>query len=405
MAAAEITKNKSPFYPGQPVPLDLFVGRKDQIDRILQRGAGQVRAGKPISMFVQGDYGIGKSSIAILTQTVAEQEYGLHPIYVSLGGAKDLDDLALFILQATVQSGAFVPAKSQRIKNWLGKYIGDQELFSFKLKLSALKEDAPSLKNVTELLNFLSKAVEELKDTGVTGVFLVLDEINGISSNPTFSHFIKGLIDQNAASGSPVPLLLMLCGVEDRRRDMIRAHQPIDRVFDIVSIDAMSESEMRDFFQRAFFTVKMTVQDDAIDMLIRYSAGLPKIMHLVGDAAYWLDSDGVIDAADAVRAVVAAADDVGKKYVDQQVLKALRSADYKAILRKIGKMGPTVTGFTKEEVRKQLAAPERKKFNNFLQKMKQLQVLRSGDEAGSYEFNIRMVQVYIWLKSTKPDKS
>lgn len=85
---SELSKGKSPFYPGQPVPVELFVGRKAQIDRILQRGVGQVAAGKPISMFIQGEYGVGKSSIANYVQRIAEKRHGLFPIYASLGGAR-----------------------------------------------------------------------------------------------------------------------------------------------------------------------------------------------------------------------------------------------------------------------------------------------------------------------------
>lgn len=61
---AEMTKGKSPFYPGQPVPVELFAGRTMQIERVMSRGVGQVSAGKPVAMFIQGEYGIGKSSIA-----------------------------------------------------------------------------------------------------------------------------------------------------------------------------------------------------------------------------------------------------------------------------------------------------------------------------------------------------
>ena len=53
-------KGKSPFYPGQPVPRELFVGRLSQINRIVERGLAQVSAGKPNTMYVQGEYGIGK---------------------------------------------------------------------------------------------------------------------------------------------------------------------------------------------------------------------------------------------------------------------------------------------------------------------------------------------------------
>lgn len=66
-------KGKSPFYPGQPVPIELFVGRSAQIERVLTRGAGQVAEGKPTAVFIQGEYGIGKSSMAGCLQAMAEK--------------------------------------------------------------------------------------------------------------------------------------------------------------------------------------------------------------------------------------------------------------------------------------------------------------------------------------------
>ena len=94
-----------------------------------------------------------------------------------------------------------------------------------------------------------------------------------------------------------------------------------------------------------------------------------------------------------------AAEEVGKKYVDQQVYRALRSPDYKSILAKIGKMDPDTMSFKKADVASGLTESEKKKFNNFLQKMKSLNVLRSGDVPGEYIFNVRMVRLYIWLQS------
>ena len=40
------TKGKSPFYPGQPVPIDFFVGRMAEIKKIT-RAIKQVELGKP----------------------------------------------------------------------------------------------------------------------------------------------------------------------------------------------------------------------------------------------------------------------------------------------------------------------------------------------------------------------
>ena len=393
----ETTKGKSPFYPGQPVPVELFAGRTAQIERIMTRGVGQVASGKPVAMFVQGEYGIGKSSIAGLAQWLAETDHGLHVIYAPLGGAKDNSDVAAAVLEATVRSGAFNPKRSEKIRGWLAKYIGNSNC-SVDLNAEALRQDAPNLSTAFGMLEFLSETKKRLGDDGVGGIFLVLDEINGITANPDFSHFIKGLVDTNAMSRDPLPLLLMLCGVEERRREMIQKHEPIDRIFDVIEIEAMNKQEMEDFFTRAFESVSMKIDREAMEMLTFFSAGFPKIMHLVGDAAYWIDRDGIIDKDDATQAVIMAADEVGKKYVDQQVYKALRSVDYRSILKKIAKMGPDSMSFIKADVASGLTETEKKKFNNFLQKMKSLRVLRSGDVKGEYVFNVRMVRLYIWLQ-------
>ena len=228
---------------------------------------------------------------------------------------------------------------------------------------------------------------------------MVLDEINGVTRNADFAHFIKGLVDTNAMSPEPLPLLLMLCGVEERRREMIEEHRPVDRIFDVVEIDPMQPEEAAQFFQRAFESVQMSVEPAAMGPLVHYSAGFPKIMHLLGDAAYWMDQDGVVSKDDALIAVAMAAEDVGTKYVDQQVYGALRSADYHAILAKIARIDPSELSFTKARIEAGLTETQKQKFNNFLQKMKKLKVLRSGEFRGEYVFTNRMVRLYIWLKS------
>ncbi|HZE89985.1 MAG TPA: hypothetical protein VE404_10570, partial [Verrucomicrobiae bacterium] len=209
--------------------------------------------------------------------------------------------------------------------------------------------------------------------------------------------------DTNALAPEPLPLLLLVCGVEERRREMIRRHQPVDRVFDVVEVEAMSPEEMTEFFQKAFDSVRVKVDPGAMRLMTDNSAGFPKIMHLVGDAAFWSDQDGLIDADDAGAAVFEAAEEVGKKYFDQQVLRVLRSDDYRSILKKIAGTGLDMT-FRRADVAKGLTDSENRKFNNFLQKMKRLNVLRPGDVQGEYVFNVRMVRLYIWLESRRASR-
>ncbi len=394
------SKGRSPFFPDQPVPVEFFMGRAQQLEHIMTRAVGQVAAGKPVSVFLEGEYGIGKTSVARFAQWLAERNQNLLALYATLERAESMDDVGEAVLEATLRSGAYNPKLGEKIRAGMAKYIGQQSLFGVTIHADALRQEAPNV--ARGLLPFLGHTLARVREEDARGIFLVLDEINGIAGNPKFAYFLKGLVDSNAAVSlerPTLPLLLMLCGVEQRRRQLIAQHEPVARIFDVIALERMVENEMEEFFRKAFASVHMDLEPGALDILTHYAAGFPKIMHLIGNAAYWLDRDGRIDKDDASNAVILAAEEVGKRYVEQQVYAALRSADYRSILAKIARTGPDNMRFTKNDVLKGLTETERKKLNNFLQKMKRLGVLSSGENPGEYVFNVRMVRLYIWLQS------
>jgi len=397
----DVTKGRSPFYPGQPVPVEFFAGRMNEIQRIA-RSIGQVKLGKPQAVFLTGEYGIGKSSLAGFMKYYAEKNDNILGIYVLLGGITTLEEMAVKTVEATIKTAAYQPSITEKVRNFLAKYIGKQELFGMiSINFEVLKADSPDISQ--GFLPFLKELYFRVNKEGVNGIMLIFDEVNGITSNPKFAHFIKSLIDENALSRDPLPLMLMLCGVEERRREMIKYHQPIERIFDIVEIKPMTEGEMREFFSKAFSSVNIQVDEEAMKVLCHYSAGFPKLMHIIGDATFWLDNDAVIDKKDAVKGILIAAEEIGKKFVDQQVYKALRSKDYHSILMKLGKEKFDLA-FKKSEIEKKLSSSEKKKFHNFLQRMKKLKVLKSGEERGEYVFTNRLVRLYVLLNSLERHK-
>ncbi len=143
--------------------------------------------------------------------------------------------------------------------------------------------------------------------------------------------------------------------------------------------------------------VGMTVEATALEQLVRYGSGQPRILHMLGDQAFWLDTDGRIDAGDVNQALVAAAADFTRKYVGPQILAELRSGDYRSILKKICDQDPLLASFSKAEVAAGLSEQERKKLDNFLQRMKQLNVLRQGQGKGEWVFNTPMVRTAMFL--------
>lgn len=389
-------KGKSPFYPGQPVPIEFFIGRINEINRVI-RALGQINLGKPQYIFLSGEYGIGKSSFAGFIRDYAEKN-SILGVHVLLGGSSTLEDVATRTVKSVIESHAYEHAYFEKIRNLLAKYIGKQDLFGLSINLEVLKADGPGISQ--GYLPFLRQLFERLNETGIKGIMLILDEINGITASPDFAHFLKGLVDENALSKNPLPLLLMLCGTDERRREMIQQHQPIERIFDVVEVKPMNDAEMVDFFTKTFGSVGMKVNPETLTHLCHYSEGFPKLMHIIGDTIFWMDQDGIIDNDDAIDGIMVSAEDIGKKFVDPQVYNALWSKDYRSILAKLAKEKFDLS-FLKSNVEEGLSTTEKKKFNNFLQRMKKLNVLRSGGESGEYVFNSRLVQLYIRLKSLK----
>jgi hypothetical protein len=384
-----INKGKSPFYPGQPVPVDFFIGRFEQIERI-RRAVGQVELGKPQAVFLTGEYGIGKSSLANLMKYLAEKDNKLFGIYVFVGDAISQEQVAIKTVEAAINSRAYEPSISEKVRNTLSKYIGKPELFGFSIDFSKLEADGPNISR--GYLSFLRGLLKRVEGDGIKGLILIFDEINGISKIPQFAHFLKTIVDENALSDKPLSLLLMLCGVDERRQELIKNHPPIERIFDIVNIAQMNDIEMRDFFEKAFGSVGVKIDDEAINLLCEYSAGFPKIMQ-----------DNFIDKKDAFTGILVAADEIGRKLVDHQIYNALRSKDYHSILSKLGKSKFDLS-FKKTIIEKGLTEAEKKKFNNFLQRMKKLNAIKSGGERGEYTFNSRLVRLYIFLKSLQKNK-
>jgi len=389
-------KGRSPFYPGQPVPVELFVGRIEEIQRIA-RAARQVASGKSQAVFIQGEYGIGKTSLARFIRLYCEEEEKIFGIHILLGGTSNLDQLALKTVQSMIESKVSKPTTNEKIKNFLARYVSKAELFGITINLENLKADSPNI--AKGYLPFLRETFNRIKDEGFEGILLIFDEINGISENPQFAYFIKELVDQNALSDDPLPLFLILCGVEEKWRTMIRNHKPVERIFDIAEISTLSRQEVEKFFTKAFGELNITVGEKAMYMLCHFSGGFPKLMHLIGDAAFWIDNDDYIDKKDTGSAIIYAAEDVGRKFLDPQVYKGLRSEHYQSILHKLGESDFSLS-FQKSKIEKVLTPAEKKKFNNFLQKMKDLHVLKSGQVKGEYIFSDWLTRLYILMQAS-----
>ena len=386
-------KENSPFTPGNPAPVELFVGRVKQIEEILKY-VRQTASGRQENVFLAGERGIGKSSLAAFLRHLVDRENFL-AIHVFVGGVTDLEELVrrIFeqILKETNKQTWF-----DEISGFFGKYVKQVDLFGISVSFNPPQEDLKGLvRNFPEALkNIIEKIKNEKK-----GLFIVLDDINGISETPEFANWYKSFVDDVATHYTDFPAFIMPIGIPEMR-DLLSEHQPaLMRIFRVVDIDKLSDKEVNEFFEKTFGKVNIEVESEAMEVMTRFSSGLPIFMHEIGDAVFWSDDDGIISAGDASSGIIDAAERIGKKYLDPKIYRAIRSEQYRSILRRLGER--PINRFLKSEIESKLNEKEKKVFNNFLRKMRELGIIVADIEGGrgSYKFVNELYPVYIGMES------
>lgn len=142
-------------------------------------------------------------------------------------------------------------------------------------------------------------------------------------------------------------------------------------------------------------------------LMVHLSGGYPMLMHEVGDAVFWQDTDGCVDVADATSGLMEAAQCVGRKYIGPQVASVFRSRTYSSILLRLGKKLPIGTTFRRQDLLKEDApANEQKNLDNFLNKVKKLGIMQDAETRGEYRFVNPLYHLYVWYeaKSKQPDR-
>ena len=394
----EITAKESPFTPGRPVPVEYFVARIKEIQR-LERAIGQTILGKNENVFICGHRGIGKSSLAAFVRYLAEKKYNFLGSHCYLGGVKGLEEMAGVIFQKLLQD-CTDKSLFDKLREGFGNYVKSLSLFGVEVEFTKDKSDLRTL--VDNFLPVMRKVHEKAKENNKEGIILILDDLNGITDIPQFSQFLKSFVDGLATSGKPLPLLLVLVGLPERRTDIIK-HQPSTaRVFSIIDLPLMTHSESEDFFINMFGKQSITCDSDAVSLMAKFSGGYPMLLHEIGDAVFWEDTDNKIDSQDSADGILEAAENVGQKYIDNKVRKVIKNSIYSSLLIKIcDALEYWDANFKRKDILKEGTEEEQKNLDNFLQKVKDLGIVIEADNRGEYKFANPLYSLYLYGVSCK----
>lgn len=387
-------RSLNPFQPSQPVNPSLFVGRKDSIEKILK--ANQHTTTRTRLFYIQGKRGIGKTSLAHYCRIFLEKEKSVLGFHIFLGSSpRSTIEFTCTIVDQIVQGKAATPSLSERIVDFFDKYIDEVDLGMIKLKMNLLAQDIP--KTGSQFLAFLrSFGGKMFKGRKRWSFLLIFDELDNVATQPFFSTFLKELNDANGVADHPVPLLILLVGVPQSYQDIEKNNSRLAQMIVPLEIEPLADDEVSFFFQRAFRKVGVEVTPDAMSLLVEFLQGLPRWMHLIGDAILQeCKADKRVSEYEAARGLLTAAAYTGKRYDYQSINALVQKEEYAFIMEKLcTMMGDSF--FTRNRLVEDIPMENTVVVDRILQRLKRLGVIEKGAERGCWVFTDRLASLYIY---------
>jgi Cdc6-like AAA superfamily ATPase len=244
------------FSPATPINTrDLFAGRNEQI-----RQAGQAVHTRGQHAIIFGERGVGKTSLAnILRALLADEK----TVSVKINCHQDdtfqkvwHNALSEIDIEEVTDSIGFHRGKGSKIKSaaeWLSADVGPDDIRRILQRLG--------------------------RSTDTVIIFDEFDRLQGSKVQQLFADTIKNLSD-NAVNST-----FVIVGVANDVSGLIKEHASIDRSLVQIQMPRMKPEELKEIMQKAMQELGMTVQQNALDLLVMLSQGLPHYTHLVGQEA------------------------------------------------------------------------------------------------------------------------
>ncbi len=385
---------ESPFEPGHHVSPDNFKGREEDIVKIIRYMPKIINKGIPEHFFVIGKRGMGKTSFVKFVGNKVEEEFQMLPIYLNNEGKDSIEDLIQLILE-TIFKELDKTKKGKKIIEKFFNSINEIKLPGIGISLEHKPEFVRDVKN--NFANFLLNISNSLND--YNGLFLIIDDINGLSKTSDFPNWYKGLSETIDFSDKKVPIAFTLVSYRENFNKLTDHNPSFSRIFHIIEIDHLDDEDIKTFFKENFEKYDISFEDEkSLQEMVFYSWGMPLAMQQIGEETFWNVKSNIITEEIVLNGILNAAIEIGKKQISL-ILDLIENDEYDNILLKLGEN--KLIEFEKSEIVDLLSDEENKILDDFLIQMTELNILepvvRKVNE--KYTFTNRLYFVYFLIKA------
>jgi hypothetical protein len=228
-------------------------------------------------IFIHGDRGVGKTSLAL---TAAYLHTGIEnlPIYVMCGKTNNFGQ--------TIQAigTALIPVEERLARSTSGGGFN----FTLPGGMGGLGVsggtkgpiDIPAPQSLNEALDIIRLVAAKRENTTI----IVVDELERIESNAErdkFAEFIRNLPELN------VDVRFIFCGITHDVDELLRAHASAGRILETIELKRLNHSDLWKILTVVAEKLKVEIQREALIRIGQLSDGFPHYVHLIGESMFW----------------------------------------------------------------------------------------------------------------------
>lgn len=331
----------NPFRPGSVVSPGMFCGRGNELIRI-EQCLFQIKHGNPQHFLIEGERGIGKSSLLFWVELLArgqvegEQNFNFLVSSVELRDSNSYVDIVrTILLDLKREIEKREPLNALISKAW--NFASSIEAMGVKYnRAQDLIDRTEPLDDLTETLAKLISGTENQID----GILLLVDEADKPPESANLGELCK-LLTERLTRKQCEKVGLGLAGLPALIPKLRQSHESSPRIFTTMTLEPLELNERKEVIARGLneakskngFETKIT--DEARDTIAALSEGYPHFIQEFAYCAFDHDLDNHIDRKDVLEGAFAengALAQLGHKFFSALYIDQIGSDDYRHLL-------------------------------------------------------------------------
>jgi hypothetical protein len=356
----------------------MFVGRIEELKSI-EKFLFQSMKGNPQHFLVQGERGIGKSSLLFYVTAIAEGrlrpiiggEFNFLTVTIDLGGCQSQIDIVRKIGRG-LRSALSTREKLKRLATGFWDWLTNWEVLGVKYNKDQSELDAEEV--CEDLVNRLADLCTKLA-LEMNGILILIDEADRPSGEAGLGELLK-MLTERLTRASCHNVVLGLAGLPTIISKLRESHESSPRLFHTMLLDPLSNDERKRVVQLGLDVaneknqVLTKITQEALDFLAELSEGYSHFVQQFSYSAFEQDSDDVIDEEDVGEGAFrdgGALGQLGDKYFNEMYHARISSEGYRRVLDAMAEYGDSWV--TRKQIISESGVGENN-VNNALQSLK-----------------------------------